>query len=161
MPASPVKPWSALTIGAVAGAALLLLVTSGISILSVLIGQSGCLRTHAQALPSANAERGIPAAYLTLYQRAGREYALPWQVLAGIGSIETDHGRSSAPGVRSGVNSYGCCAGPMQFNLRDGPPSNWDRYGVDGNRDGVPRLLAERLSLSCGACREACGEGLA
>jgi hypothetical protein len=86
---------------------------------------------------------------------------VPWQVLAGIGSIETDHGRSSAPGVHSGVNSYGCCAGPMQFNLRDGPPSTWDRYGVDGNRDGVPRLLAERLSLSCGACREACGEGLA
>jgi len=25
----------------------------------------------------------------------------------------------------------------MQFNLRDGPPSTWDRYGVDGNRDGT------------------------
>ena len=61
---------------------------------------------------------------------------MPWPVLAAIGSIETDHGRSRAPGVRSGVNRYGCCAGPMQFNLRDGPPSTWDRYGVDGNRDG-------------------------
>ena len=61
---------------------------------------------------------------------------MPWPVLAAIGSIETDHGRSRAPGVHSGVNSYGCCAGPMQFNLRDGPPSTWDRYGVDGNRDG-------------------------
>jgi hypothetical protein len=58
-------------------------------------------------------------------------------VLAGIGSIETNHGRSRAPGVRSGVNSYGCCAGPMQFNLRDGPRSTWDRFGVDGNRDGT------------------------
>ena len=87
-------------------------------------------------MPSANAEHGIPASYLSLYQRAGREYGVPWPVLAAIGSIETDHGRSRAPGVHSGVNSYGCCAGPMQFNLRDGPPSTWDRYGVDGNRDG-------------------------
>jgi hypothetical protein len=57
-------------------------------------------------------------------------------VLAAIGSIETDHGRSRSPGVRSGVNRNGCCAGPMQFNLRDGPPSTWERYGVDGNDGG-------------------------
>jgi hypothetical protein len=25
----------------------------------------------------------------------------------------------------------------MQFNLRDGPPSTWQRYRVDGNHDGV------------------------
>jgi Transglycosylase SLT domain len=59
---------------------------------------------------------------------------VPWQVPAAIGSIETDHGRSRAPGVRSGVNSHACCAGAMQFNLRDGPPSTWDRYAVDGDR---------------------------
>jgi transglycosylase-like protein with SLT domain len=62
---------------------------------------------------------------------------VPWAILAGIGSIETDHGHSPTPGVRSGVNSYGCCSGPMQFNTRDGPPSTWDRYGVDGNHDGT------------------------
>jgi hypothetical protein len=135
--ASAVRPSGALTIGAVGGAALLVLVASLISILTVLIGQSGCPGTQAQAEPSANAEHRIPANYLTHYQRAGRQYGVPWQVLAGIGSIETDHGRSRAPGVRAGVNSYGCCAGPMQFNTRDGPPSTWDRYGVDGNRDGT------------------------
>jgi hypothetical protein len=42
---------------------------------------------------------------------------VPWPGLAGIGSIEIDHGRSRAAGVLSGVNSYGCCAGAMQFNL--------------------------------------------
>jgi hypothetical protein len=132
--ASVVKPAGALTIG-VAGAALLLGVASMISILSVLIGQSGCPGT--QPVPSANAEHGVPATYLRLYQRAGSAYGIPWHVLAGIGSIETDHGRSTASGVRSGLNSYGCCAGPMQFNLRNGPPSTWDRYRVDGNRDGT------------------------
>ena len=135
MCATAVKPSGALTIGAVGGAALLLGVASVISILSVLIGQSSCTRT--EAVPRADAGHGIPATYLVLYQRAGRHYGIPWPVLAGIGSIETDHGRSRAPGVRSGVNAYGCCAGPMQFNLRDGPPSTWDRYRVDGNRDGT------------------------
>ena len=58
-------------------------------------------------------------------------------MLAAIGAIESDHGRSDAPGVHSGVNAFGCCAGPMQFNLTDGPPSTWQRYAVDGNHDGV------------------------
>ena len=40
------------------------------------------------------------------------------------------------PGVRSGVNAFGCCAGPMQFNLRNGPPSTWQSYRVDGDDDG-------------------------
>jgi hypothetical protein len=91
----------------------------------------------AQAPPSASADRGIPADYLALYQAAGRSFDVPWTVLAGIGAIETDHGRSSAPGVHSGLNAYGCCAGPMQFNLTDGSPSTWQRYRIDGDADGV------------------------
>ncbi|HET7516272.1 MAG TPA: hypothetical protein VFN05_00990, partial [Actinomycetes bacterium] len=55
----------------------------------------------------------IPPAYLAEYVTAARTCpALTWQVLAGIGKIESDHGRSSAPGVKSGVNRFGCCAGP-------------------------------------------------
>jgi hypothetical protein len=69
--------------------------------------------------------------------RPPRPTPSPWSILAAIGSIETDHGRSSAPGVHSGLNSFGCCAGSMQFNLTDGPPSTWQRYGVDGDHDGV------------------------
>src|SRR3954453_18396551 len=85
--------------------------------------------------PSRAATAQIPPAYLDLYQQAGQRYGLdPW-VLAAIGQIETNHGRSSAPGVHSGVNTYGCCAGPMQFSLL-GSPSTWDTYGVDGNHDG-------------------------
>jgi Transglycosylase SLT domain len=85
--------------------------------------------------PSASARAEIPPAYLRLYQEAGQRYGIdPW-VLAAIGWVETQHGRSRAPGVRSGVNAYGCCAGPMQFSLV-GSPSTWDRYGVDGDGDG-------------------------
>jgi Transglycosylase SLT domain len=86
--------------------------------------------------PSALARSEIPPAYLRLYMEAGARYGIdPW-VLAAIGWVETAHGGSAAPGVRSGVNAYGCCAGPMQFNVRNGPPSTWDAYGVDGDGDG-------------------------
>ena len=95
-----------------------------------------CAAPVAPSDASAAAERTIPAAYLTLYQQAGRAYTVPWTVLAAIGKIETDHGRSTAPGVHSGVNAFGCCAGPMQFNLSNGPPSTWQAYRVDGDSDG-------------------------
>src|SRR4051794_26331525 len=125
MSATVAKPSSAVAIGAWIAAAVLVAVMALVAILSALIGQGTCAGAATDAPPSADAERAIPASYLTLYRQAGRQYAVPWPVLAGIGAIETDHGRTRAPGVRSGVNSYGCCAGPMQFNLRDGPPSTW------------------------------------
>jgi hypothetical protein len=78
----------------------------------------------------------IPARYLALYQQAGAAYRVPWTVLAAIGAIESDHGRSRAPGVQSGVNAFGCCAGPMQFNVRNGPPSTWQSNRVDADHDG-------------------------
>jgi soluble lytic murein transglycosylase-like protein len=57
----------------------------------------------------------IPPSYLALYrQGAATCPGLPWTVLAGIGSIESDHGRSTAAGVHSGANSAGA-QGPMQF----------------------------------------------
>jgi hypothetical protein len=85
--------------------------------------------------PSAGARAEIPATYLRLYQAAGERYGIdPW-VLAGIGSVESQHGCSRAPGVHAGVNTYGCCAGPMQFSVV-GASSTWARYGVDGNNDG-------------------------
>jgi hypothetical protein len=58
-------------------------------------------------------------------RHASTAYTIPWTVLAAMGAIESDHGRPKAPEVRSGVNSFGCCAGPMQFNLTAGPPSTW------------------------------------
>jgi hypothetical protein len=104
--------------------------------------------------PSRAARAEIPTTYLALYRSSARSCpGLPWGVLAGIGKVETNHGRSSAPGVRSGVNTFGCCAGPMQFNIRNGPPSTWDRYGRGGNvydpADAIP--AAARLLCANGA----------
>jgi hypothetical protein len=103
---------------------------------------------------SASARAEIPATYLALYRGAAKLCpGLPWGVLAGIGKVETNHGRSRAPGVVDGVNAFGCCAGPMQFNIRNGPPSTWDTYGRGGNvydpRDAIP--AATRMLCANGA----------
>jgi hypothetical protein len=108
----------------------------------------------AQEGASAFAMADIPAGYRTLYAGAARACpALSWQVLAGIGKVESNHGRSTAPGVLSGVNSAGCCAGPMQFNLRNGPPSTWDTWGRGNVYDPADAIPA--------AARKLCGDGLA
>ncbi len=111
---------------------------------------------------------GIPAVALDAYQRAvAREASrapnchVPWPLLAGIGRIESNHGRYggatlygnglSAPriigialtgngsaritdtdqGRLDGDAVFDHAVGPMQFI-----PSTWAAYGVDGNGDG-------------------------
>jgi hypothetical protein len=102
----------------------------------------------------------LPSAYLAVYVQADRsmERACPrlrWQVLGAIGKVESDHGRSSAPGVRSGVNRHGCCAGPMQFNLTNGSPSTWDAFKHPGDSVYDP---ADAIPA---AARKLCVNGLA
>ena len=99
----------------------------------------------------------IPRRYLAFYTEAASTCrGLSWQVLAAIGKIESDHGRSSAPGVRSGVNRFGCCAGPMQFNIRNGSPSTWDTWGT-----GVVAQVYDPAHAIPAAARKLCGDGLA
>jgi hypothetical protein len=91
--------------------------------------------------PSGTALADIPPGYLALYRAAGEQYGVDWAVLAAIGKVETDHGRSALPGVRSGVNCAGA-AGPMQFGIGAGnrgcgdAGNAWAVYGVDGDGDG-------------------------
>ena len=67
------------------------------------------------SIPSALAHDQIPANYLALYQRAALTCpGLDWTLLAAIGKVESDHGRSNLPGVHSGANSAGA-QGPMQM----------------------------------------------
>ena len=59
--------------------------------------------------PSTSATTEIPAAMLALYQEAASTcVGLPWTVLAAIGTVESDNGQSTLPGVHSGpVNTAG------------------------------------------------------
>jgi membrane-bound lytic murein transglycosylase B len=93
----------------------------------------------------------IPENYLELYQEAGEDRGIPWNILAGIGQVESHHGRWEGPGITEGHNDWGA-SGPMQFGSLDGSAAgnSWggepiqpveerpeQGYGVDGNGDGV------------------------
>ena len=67
----------------------------------------------------------IPPFLLPIYQAAGMQYGIRWEILAGINEIETDYGRNL------NVSSAGAL-GWMQFM-----PATWKAYGVDANSDGV------------------------
>jgi len=97
--------------------------------------------------PSAMALADVPAPLLALYQQAAGRCVAPWTVLAAVGKVESDHGRSELPGVVEGVNPAGA-AGPMQFGIGGRAGNTWGgdavrkvppelRHGVDGNGDGV------------------------
>src|SRR4051794_16251185 len=66
----------------------------------------------------------VPIFLLPIYQAAGIQYGVRWEVLAAINEIETDYGRNL------NVSSAGA-VGWMQFM-----PATWKMYGVDANQDG-------------------------
>jgi len=66
----------------------------------------------------------IPPFLLPIYQAAGIEYGIPWQVLAAINSVETNYGRNLSTSSAGAV-------GWMQFM-----PATWKTYGVDASGDG-------------------------
>jgi NlpC/P60 family len=87
--------------------------------------------------PSPDAQRDIPPPLLPVYQTAADSCpGLPWSVLAAIGKVETDHGRSTAPGVRSGANFAGA-AGPMQIGIGGKAGNTWGAYAVDADGGGA------------------------
>jgi membrane-bound lytic murein transglycosylase B len=87
-----------------------------------LIGPSAL---EVQAVPNFFIEDfDIPPFLLPIYQAAGSEYGIRWEVLAAINRIET------AFGTNLNVSSAGAL-GWMQFM-----PATWESYGVDANGDG-------------------------
>ena len=99
--------------------------------------------TAGQPTPSRPAVADIPPGYLRLYRQAGTRYRIPWSVLAAIGKVESDHGRSPLPGVRSGSNWAGAC-GPMQIGCVPGSKAGnaWARYGHGRPHDPAAAIPA-------------------
>lgn len=71
--------------------------------------------------------------FYRIYAVAQGTFGVNWLLLASIHRQESAF--STAPGIYQGLNFAGCCGGPMQFNVTDGPVSTWDlvadsyRYG--------------------------------
>lgn len=114
------------------------------------------------ALPGGTGALGIPEIVLAAYRNAELALesstpgcGLPWNLLAGIGRIESGHassGRTDAAGttvqpiygpaldgtlpgnevIKAADGGYVRALGPMQFL-----PGTWSQYAADGNGDGV------------------------
>jgi peptidoglycan DL-endopeptidase CwlO len=84
-------------------------------------GQGG---SAGQPSASAAAADSIPGNYLAIFKATGRQYGVPWVILAGIGKVESDDGQSDLPGVHSGANAYGA-AGPMQIGIGGAAGNVW------------------------------------
>jgi len=111
-------------------------------------GGGAVVTAAVQPAPSKAAGTAIPANYLHLFQQAGHTYGVPWTLLAGIGEVESNDGRSTLPGVHSGANAFGA-AGPMQIGIGGAAGNTWGGAPIhpagaqpggvatDGNGDGV------------------------
>ena len=109
------------------------------------------------AAPSLTATDDIPAAMLTLYQEAATTCpGLPWTVLAAIGTVESDNGQSTLPGVHSGANSAGA-EGPMQFE-----PATFAAYDEPVPPGGAnPPSPYDPTDAVYAAARDLCANGAA
>jgi peptidoglycan DL-endopeptidase CwlO len=110
-------------------------------------GCSGQQTGTAGQAPAGTRARSIPANYLYWYQRVGQQYGVPWTILAGIGTVESDNGQTTLPGVHSGSNPFGA-AGPMQIGIGGAAGNVWGGLpvhpasevvnGVATDEDGGP-----------------------
>ncbi|MBH0775337.1 lytic transglycosylase domain-containing protein [Nocardia bovistercoris] len=139
---------------------------------------------HEISLPNSTGALGIPEIVLAAYRNAELAMAsaqpscgLSWNLLAGIGHIESDHafgGRTDASGatttpilgpvldgtlpgnevIPAANGGYVRALGPMQFL-----PDTWNRYAADGNGDGTtdPHNV---FDAALGAGKYLCSGGL-
>ncbi|MCA1689929.1 MAG: hypothetical protein LC720_05685, partial [Actinobacteria bacterium] len=95
----------------------------------------------------------VPARWVSgfygLYDLAGRTFGVNWLLLASIHAQETSF--STAPDTYHGLNFAGCCGGPMQFNVTNGPPTTWalvsDAYRMAARPAAYPHPTAGHPSI--------------
>lgn len=72
--------------------------------------------------------------FYPIYATAQRTFGVNWLLIASIHRQESAF--STAPSIYHGLNFAGCCGGPMQFNVTNGPVTTWAlvsnsyRYGA-------------------------------
>src|SRR5271169_211111 len=136
---------------------LVAVVGLGLMAVPILIGtnaffaaNAGCSgqQTGTAGQPAGSAKaKSIPANYLFWYKKVGQQYGVPWTILAGIGTVESDNGQTTLPGVHSASNAFGA-AGPMQIGIGGAAGNVWGGLpvhpasevvsGVATDEDGGP-----------------------
>ena len=137
------------------------------------------------------AATGVPARALEAYGTAERaqraatpDCGLSWATLAGVGRVESDHGRlgradldadgvarpsivgvalDGSPGLAEMPDTdAGRLDGDVEFDRAVGPmqflPATWARYGADGDGDGV-RNADDLDDAAAAAARYLCANG--
>jgi len=127
-------------------------------------------RTAGQPPPSQQARNSIPADYLALFKAAGHKYGIPWVILAGIGKVESNDGRTTLPGVHRGSNAFGA-AGPMQIGIGGASGNTWggapvhpagervSGVAIDANHDGKASVYQPADAIA-GAARYLLAHGI-
>jgi len=84
-------------------------------------------RALASFVRYADTQVHIPASWMSgfypIYGEAQSTFGVNWLLLASIHRQESAF--STAPSTYHGLNFAGCCGGPMQFNVTNGPVSTW------------------------------------
>lgn len=105
-------------------------------------------RTASVAFGSSTAAADVPSEALVAYHRAAtvinassKTCRLPWQLLAAVGQVESDHGRRTPPaatpladtdaGLYDGSAKHDLPIGPLQLT-----PQVWAKVAVDADGDG-------------------------
>ena len=100
---------------------------------------------------------GLPAAarpFLPIYEDAARAYQVSPFLLMAVHEDESAFSSSTLPGVASGVNFAGCCAGPLQFYIAGGASpavggagATWAGYRHAYRRARLPRPASYPLRI--------------
>jgi cell wall-associated NlpC family hydrolase len=126
-------------------------------VVAAMFGSAGPSNSAASAAPggsSAGTETSLPAGWVGLeHAAAARCPGLPWNVLAAIGSVESDSGRSQLPGVASGSNGAGA-QGPFQFE-----PRTFAFYAVVGPGGADPASPYDPIDAAYTASAFLCANG--
>lgn len=144
-----------------------LVIALSLSVLAILTLAAGLgVLVAAAAVPTGQVGTGVdtnpnsggpavPPSWERLDQRAVAAEcpSLSWGVLAAIGRLESDSGRSNAPGVHSGTNPFGA-EGPMQFE-----PQTFSAYETVGPGGVVPPSPYDPIDAVYTAAKLLCADG--
>jgi hypothetical protein len=87
--------------------------------------------------------------FYPIYATAQKTFGVNWLLLASIHRQESAF--STAPGIYSGLNFAGCCGGPMQFNVTNGPVTTWalvsDSYRYGQRPAAYDHMTAKHPSI--------------